>query len=353
MIYRVLSYIFLGVILIDGCQGQNPQDKIQISTHDEQNNDMANAENLWNISKRYQNGNHGEKNITLAKKYFNDMLEILNKDNTLKNPPIPENTIQISKFDQLDSKLELACNDDPYACFDMGNMLDTGFIDGIIVIKDQEEARKWYQKSLHLLLPEAKKGNPKAQYYLSQTYHNLVPLTEMVTNEQSLLWLYRAARNAHTDAQYEWARILASTKQTDTNKRSIDLNLLKKIYKTVEKGLIETVMDSDEIFLKQIQKQAYDYFLTATLKGHHEAMEWMTVCYSQGIGVEASTKKALLWELFIAKHGNTFISESLAEIPLQDYGIDPKWRTEGEMELVPMPSGVEFDFRLEDEIHQQ
>ncbi|MCE5387069.1 MAG: SEL1-like repeat protein [Acidithiobacillus sp.] len=142
-----------------------------------------------------------------------------------------------------------------------------------------------------------------------------------MVSSSKLLWISTQTASLLTGKVtktiYRWADDGAIQTQQEGGRLQIDLESLgaqieipiddelRHQVRLAEEGRASAMLEIGLLFLQaQLPELAFRWFEQAARKGHLDAMDWLSICYAEGIGVAANGPLALRWLGEAAAHGH-------------------------------------------------
>lgn len=232
-------------------------------------------------------------------------------------PPVasaPNNTLAVSiqayrKNDfplALQHLRPLAAQNDGTAQFYIARM----YSDGNGVTKDEDEARKWFNKAIPLLQTDAKGGMPEAQYSLGWMYDKGAGVAQ--SGSEAINWYQKAAGQGHEYAQ-NWlgVRYLRGKGVTQSVAEAA-----KWFQKAANQGNVEAQNNLCWMYMKgkgvrQSNTEAAKWCHKAAVQGQMSAQNNLCWMYMKGKGVRQSNAEAAEWCRKAAAQGHPYAQKRL------------------------------------------
>jgi TPR repeat protein len=196
---------------------------------------------------------------------------------------------ELKKFkDSFDTLMPFAKKGDAKAQFYIGLIYDMGDIG----LMDKAKAVEWYEKS-------AKQGFAKAQYDMGV----MLSKGEGINKDLKMakMWYELSAKQGNGYAMYNLGVIYHRGYGVDKN-----ISIAKEWYrKAIEKNISVASFNLGTIYYKKRNfKEASLHYLKASKLGNAKAMFYLAWMYQHGFGVEKSLKDAKRWYKLSAIKGN-------------------------------------------------
>lgn len=202
------------------------------------------------------------------------------------------------------------------------------------VAKDEEEAKKWFEKAFNTLQSKTKNDdNPKDTLALAECYlyglgvegdyykwenllvkaakkdyaeaqYQLGEKNDYLDSEEAVKWYRKAADQGHVKAQYELGICYLSNHGVrGRDKAKNEKKGMAWVLKSANRGYAPAMFAMGCIYkdglenmeLEEDEELAFKWFLKAAKKGSSEALYLVGLCYENGEGVKKDKKKALMW----------------------------------------------------------
>ena len=196
-------------------------------------------------------------------------------------PPTVENIIQ-----SLEKRAEAGESD---AAFELGQM----YWYGQDVIKDKEEAYRWFQRAAEL-------EDAPAQYIIGMKSY------EASAYYEAIGWFLKAAQLEHADAQYNLGRMYYDGIGTSKNHK------VAAVWWTAaaNQGRADAQVNIGHMYsigegVRKDHYKAVDWYLKAAMQGNAQAQFNLGLSYAEGRGVRQSDENGIKWYFKAARQGHS------------------------------------------------
>tara|TARA_R110002073_G_scaffold7963_4_gene44491 strand:+ start:6643 stop:11175 length:4533 start_codon:yes stop_codon:yes gene_type:complete len=244
--------------------------------------------------------------------------------NIIENTTEEEIVVELDPKTELEKLRPLATQGDHNAQYKLGSL----YYSGEGVKQDFSQSALWYRRA-------AQQGNVDAQYSLGNMY--LMGEGIEQDDNQAAHWYSLAADQGHTSASHNLANLqkaLRPTEPLEIESNTVDDEAIANIEINKDDASDELIIDEtgkadyEEGLayafgdgVPQNDRNAFNLFFSAAVKGYALAQYKVGVAYAYGEGVRQDNRQAAEWYQKAAEQGYTIAQRNLAMMYLDGTGI--------------------------------